>query len=774
LRNVVLTPPAISAEARQALVRALERFSASIDEIAIAARAERLLVVAADPDVEWIVCADGDAVLAPTAFGALRRAMTDRTALLGGRAVVGAMQRFGEMFGPARSGPNPFELAGITAPLEDRGIAEYVRGPIDVPHRGVYIISAAFVRSLGAVALDPIAMHLDLAVHARNAGLETISEPSLSYTADEDSLALRTALGNLRRFGDAAWAAETLHREPARLRSMFISREMRVMGNIRGYARQPYPPIDVLAMAGDEMARARAQRVATPLAVNGRATVCDRAGGDVLRAALARTSERYLLVADAAAMPDRARVEVLAERLERSGRIAVALESATPPYGAALFHCGRIVNGGALTGAGIADVIASAIATLPLRRLFAAAPSGRIVPEPLPVMPAVEAYDIVFIAASKPVVTDQTVRAAIGEVSRGAITAVYPAGASTIERMLSTHTIIQLAPDASDVQLAIGLNRALGASTTPAVAIIRDDAQLPHGVLDRLADAFRRIPGLAIAVPRVGGSDRPESLPDLGYRSSAEMQQLYDRRAEAFAREATLLDVATAPVMMVSREALDLIGGFDEQFGFSRLGVEDFSRRARAANFSIACCEDAYAHLFPAQDAQSFVGNLDAAPFLQAAYDKRWSVVRGFDPERDRVELRTADAPQVAATAAETMVRVLVPIRDEDEWRIAKPLLAELATAFRAGDPLEVAVGLDGKFTVQDALSALRELLIASAVPMEETINVSIDFVGNLEAWRDASTHNVRVSGLDRDELDALPPIADAAGVRALLAVPAV
>jgi len=44
---------------------------------------------------------------------------------------------------------------------------------------------------------------------------------------------------------------------------------------------------------------------------------------------------------------------------------------------------------------------------------------------------------------------------------------------------------------------------------------------------------------------------------------------------------------------VVSREALEVVGGFDEMFGFSRYGVEDFARRVRAANFLIACCEDA-------------------------------------------------------------------------------------------------------------------------------------------------------------------------------------
>jgi hypothetical protein len=290
-------------------------------------------------------------------------------------------------------------------------------------------------------------------------------------------------------------------------------------------------------------------------------------------------------------------------------------------------------------------------------------------------------------------------------------------------------------------------------------------------VLERLLDVFRRIPRLGVAVPRVGGADRPESLPDLGYRNTAEMQSLYDRRAEAYAREAGLLDVATAPVLVVSREVLDVVGGFDEAFGFSRFGVEDFTRRVRAANYFVACCEDAYAHLFPPLEAASFVGNLDAAPYLREVYEKRWSTRRGFDPEHDRVALRT-DVPPPAVAAERRSLRLLLPLRDEDEWQRVRPLLVALAAVFRVDDPLEVAVGLDGTYGLQTALSDLREILIASGVPMEQTLNVSIDFVPDTGAWRDAGENNVRAAGLERDALLELPVIDGVDALRALLAAP--
>jgi hypothetical protein len=85
---------------------------------------------------------------------------------------------------------------------------------------------------------------------------------------------------------------------------------------------------------------------------------------------------------------------------------------------------------------------------------------------------------------------------------------------------------------------------------------------------------------------------------------------------------------------------------------------------------------------------------------------------------------------------------------------------------------VHVAVGLDGTYGLQTALSALRELLLASGVPMEETLNVSIDFVPNVATWRDETANAARLSLSDREELATLPRVDGADSARALLTAP--
>jgi len=60
---------------------------------------------------------------------------------------------------------------------------------------------------------------------------------------------------------------------------------------------------------------------------------------------------------------------------------------------------------------------------------------------------------------------------------------------------------------------------------------------------------------------------------------------------------------------------------------------------------------------------------------------------------------------------------------------------------------------------LQTALSAIRELLLASKIPMEETLNISIDFVSDMAVWRDASDRrSVRVPESNAKRTPNCPP----------------
>jgi len=251
------------------------------------------------------------------------------------------------------------------------------------------------------------------------------------------------------------------------------------------------------------------------------------------------------------------------------------------------------------------------------------------------------------------------------------------------------------------------------------------------------------------------------------------MQAFATRRAAAYARESFVVDVATAPVLLVRRAALEAVGGFDERYGFSQYGIADFTRRLRAANYLVARCDDAYAHLLTLDIVTSPLAELDRATYLRDAYDARWAQRGGFDPSTDRVPFGTAPrAPGADADApVEEPLRVLVPVADAAAWERFRPHLVALAATLRADDPVEIAIGLDGTFPLPAALAAVREVLVGAAVPFERTLNVTLDPLGDLEAWRDARPRRVRLAGFERPALADVSAVRDAAAIRAAFAV---
>ena len=753
---------------RAALDRALRLQPARIVRAPLAERWRTARSMAADASVDWIVFIDDDAVPAADAFGALNRAFAKEPAIVGGRALVAGEQRFGAMFGPPRWGPDPVELSPIVAPESLGTVGDAMRGSMDVAPRGLLIVAGSFVRGL-ADDVDPWALHLDLALRARRSGGTTLCEPRMSFAAAPDPPEVVRRVPRLLRDAVADWPDAPLHRDPPGPRERLIGREVRTAGNIRGYERRPYPPVSLLVVGSAAPKTANALRQTCGAAA---VATCGPSDGAHLLRALGVTSDRYLLVVRADARFARADFVELVERLEQSGRHAVAVAANAPPYGAALVHLGRVAGTESYAGGTVDAVLDEAVRRLPELRLFAAGPAGAIVPSPLPPIAVPRTLAFVMLACGKPNATRQTFDALSQSIGTHRAVAVIAAGAATARRVLSSWPETVILEDAVDPNLGHGLNRALAAIDSDLIMLVRDDVQIPALSVRALQDAFARIAGLGAAVPRVNAPDLTEALTGMTYRDLADMEGFVERRAALYAREASLVPVSAAPVMMLSRRALERVGGFDPAFAFTRFGIADFTRRLGLANIPLARCDDAYAHIFDPDASGSLLAASDTARPLAAAFERKWKERTTFDPSRDRVALRAEEPPR-PARAGGRVTTVLVPVADESEWEAVRATLAALAVSFTVDDPLEIAIGLDGAFDIQRAAQAVHEALAAAPVPLERTVNVRIEPVADLAAWRDASLGPVRLRETNRAVLAELRAVDGVLSLRALLATDA-
>lgn len=751
---------------RAALDRALRLQPARIVRAPIGERWRTARTIAADAAVEWIAFIDDDVHPAPDAFGALVRTFAKGPAVVGGRALVDGEQRFGTMFAAPRWGPDPVELSSISTPEALGAVVDAMRGPMDAPARGLVIVAAAFVRRLGD-RLDPWALHLDLGLHARRTGSETLCEPRMTFAAAPDPPDVVRNIPRLLRAAGEDWPGGPLHRDPPGPRDRLIGREVRVAGNIRGYERRPYPPTSLLIVGSANAKTTAALRAACGAAD---VTTCAPRDGALLRRRLGVTGDRYLAVVPANARFARADFVALVERLEQSGRHALSVTNGAPPFGPAIVHLGRIAGVDELSGTTVDETIAAAVTQLPARRLFAAAPHGTLVPPQLPPIVRPPTLSFVMLAAGKPNATRQTFDALSQAIGTNGAVAIIAAGAATSRRILAAWPETVIVEDDVDPNLGTALNRVLGEIESDLVLVVRDDVHIPKGAVRRLHEAFGRIAGLGAAVPRVNTPDLAEALTGITYRDLNDMEGFTERRAAQYAREAQLVPLSAAPVLMLSRAALARVGGFDPALAFTRFGIVDFTRRLTLANIPLARCDDAFAHVFESEASGSLLSASDSAPALAAIYERRWSERSAFDPERDRVPLGArVSRPTAAEAAPPPAITVLVPVADDPEWESVRPTVSALATTFTIADPIEIAVGVDGTFDVQRAARALHEVLTAAPVPLERTINVRIEPVADMAAWRDATARPVRLAATQRAALAGVRAIDGVLAARALM-----
>ena len=742
MRFTILAAPGSDPGDARARATALVAVDGPAD-VAAAARAS------ADP---FVLLLRAGARPRPGAFGGIASALGERTGVVGGAAHADGTRLFGWMLAPAPDGPLPFELAAIAAASGEAGTDAAVRGAVDVVAPGM--LFAARELLLEPLPADPIAALVELCARARAAGRDVTCRPSFACDAPPLGADDRGRAAALRALAERRPELLGAHRLPAGLRRANVEREVRLPGGRRVRTRVPVPKLTILIHGeGAELAVRRARDVA-PYALTARALGEHPVAA--LRAELRVRGDRYVLVAHAAHVPDTAQLDALVEAIESSPFVALAAPNAAALDGTCvLLALARIPQHAEPLGNSLAAAFTGLTHVLRGLRRAVRAP-GFVAGETTPA--AARRATIVFLAASLPEIMRITLDALM-PASRGddEIVAVCAAGAHTTQRILAAYPQVRIERDDSDPLLTGAANRALGASARELIVLVADDVLLPAGALDRLRDAFARIPSLGAAFPAVPGAGGGEGIVDVNYTDLTQLRALAERRGAENARRLEPIDVAVTPVVVLAREALEAVGGIDPAYGPTQRGIADLVLRLRAAGYGVVRCDDALAHRFdpPVSQNPAAVAGAQQTP---APLDPH-AIARGFDPAKRVPFVRGSQAARaVAASHA-----IAVPVGGAAELERAAVFLSAAARAFDASAPVRVHVLLDGTLAPADAVARIRPVLAAGGRPMDESVAVRVERVADLAAWRaalDAQTRLVVAAGHERAELTGVRAVA--------------
>ncbi len=744
--TLVASPGSDPGEARARATTFVE--AADPEAVATAARAS------VDPFV--LLLAAGARPLAG-AFAGVNDA-GERLGVLGGAVETPPLREFGWMLGPS-AGPLPFDLVPVVAAPGEAGADASVRGPIDVVAPGMVLAA----RELLAEALprDPVAAMLELCARARAAGREVVCRPSFACRAPAADADDRGRTAALRAVAERRPELRGAHRLPRAWRADAIDRQARMPGGLRTRVRLPMPALTVLVHGpGAELGARRARDLAPRTTAR---AVADAA--HALRAELRVRGDRYVLVAESSAMPDRDAFLDLVETLESSSAVALTAPSASALDGSCvLIAPGRLPQHVVPAGGSLPEAIGTLIAGARAMRRAVRAPGFS--PALAEAGPRQRTVTMILLASSLPEVLRVTLTAAVESTRTGdELLAVTAANAATARRLLAAYPQLRVVEDAVDPLLAGAVNRLAGSAPGDLVMLLADDVLLPPGTLDRLRAAFARMPSLGAALPAVPGAAGGEAASDVQYAELAELRALAERRAVERARDAEPIDVAVTPAILLAREALDAVGGIDPAHGPTRRGIADLVLRLRAAGYGVVRCDDALVHRFSAEVSHSPAAAVDARTPVPSADPA--AIARGFDPAR-RVPFDPASgsAPAAAATVA-----VAVAVRDAAELDAAAAFLGAAAAAFDATAPVRIHLLLDGDVSPAEAAARVRPVLAARGIPLAETVAVRIERAPDLGAWLVGLEPGVRIvvaAGHDRDAFAGVRTV-EAARLRGLL-----
>lgn len=174
-----------------------------------------------------------------------------------------------------------------------------------------------------------------------------------------------------------------------------------------------------------------------------------------------------------------------------------------------------------------------------------------------------------------------------------------------------------------------GCNQGLVRARGEYVVFLNNDTIVTPGWLDGLvAWAHHDWPSVGLVGAVSNYAAPPQQVP-AGYNDLRELEGFAARRRQEYAGQAVQVDRLTGFCLLVRREVLERIGGFDEQFGLGFFDDDDLCVRAREAGFRLLLALDVFIHHFGSRTFASL--GIDCRQQLQENLERfreKWGAAR--------------------------------------------------------------------------------------------------------------------------------------------------
>ena len=240
-------------------------------------------------------------------------------------------------------------------------------------------------------------------------------------------------------------------------------------------------------------------------------------------------------------------------------------------------------------------------------------------------------------------------------------------------RWQARHGNLTYLRNADDAGYARACNQGLAAARGDYLAVMHNDVVVTPGWLGRLMAVMAIHPSVALVGPALSSGPGAQAVGMRTYQSTSQLPEFAEHWAANHTAEIAVVTPIAGVCMLMRRQVVRRLGGFDGAFGDGIHADDDYCVRAYRAGFRMAVAFDAFVHHRGAATFKQLgIDRKRAAAAAWAVFRDKWSVVEGtardaaicaliqaapFDPARDHVPLADDGEDAAAAPVADRAAR---------------------------------------------------------------------------------------------------------------------
>lgn len=160
--------------------------------------------------------------------------------------------------------------------------------------------------------------------------------------------------------------------------------------------------------------------------------------------------------------------------------------------------------------------------------------------------------------------------------------------------------------NSTNIGYGAACNQGIKAATGNYIMLLNNDTVVTEGWLTRMLIVGNNFQDIGIIGPRSNEVSGAQKIVNISYKNEQEMHEYAQKRAVLHLAQGFATNRAVGFCMLIKKEVVDFIGGFDLRFGLGNYEDDDICLRARIAGYKIWICNDVFIHHY---GSKTFIGN---------------------------------------------------------------------------------------------------------------------------------------------------------------------